>query len=208
MHVLAVVPFHMSEADAGGKSLEDLDDIALMARTKRGDMDAFAVLVERHQHSVVGTVAKMLGNANDAEDVAQQVFVRVWKSAERYEPTAKFTTWLMTITRNLVFNEMRRLQRSRTVSMETREEDPPMQFPDDSARAPGEVLLETELEQAIDDAIAGLPEMQRMALVLRRYEEMPYEEIAKVLETSVAATKSIIFRARNELRESLRKYLE
>lgn len=208
MRVLAVMPFHMSEADAEGKSLEDLDDIALMARTKRGDTDAFAVLVERHQHSVVGTVAKMLGNANDAEDVAQQVFVRVWKSAERYEPTAKFTTWLMTITRNLVFNEMRRLQRSRMVSMETREEDPPMQFPDDSARAPGEVVLEAELEQAIDDAIAGLPEMQRMALVLRRYEEMPYEEIAKVLETSVAATKSIIFRARNELRERLRKYLE
>ena len=208
MHVLAVIPFHMSEADAEGKSLEDLDDIALMARTKRGDMDAFAVLVERHQHSVVGTVAKMLGNANDAEDVAQQVFVRVWKSAGRYEPTAKFTTWLMTITRNLVFNEMRRLQRSRMVSMETREEDPPMQFPDDSARAPGEVLLEVELEQAIDDAIASLPEMQRMALVLRRYEEMPYEEIAKVLDTSVAATKSIIFRARNELRERLRKYLE
>jgi RNA polymerase sigma-70 factor (ECF subfamily) len=208
MHVLAVIPFHMSEADAEGKSLEDLDDIALMARTKRGDMDAFAVLVERHQHSVVGTVAKMLGNANDAEDVAQQVFVRVWKSAGRYEPTAKFTTWLMTITRNLVFNEMRRLQRSRMVSMETREEDPPMQFPDESARAPGEVLLEAEMEQAVDDAIASLPEMQRMALVLRRYEEMPYEEIAKVLETSVAATKSIIFRARNELRERLRKYLE
>jgi len=208
MPVLAVIPFHMSEADAEGKTLEDLDDIALMARTKRGDMDAFAVLVERHQHSVVGTVAKMLGNANDAEDVAQQVFVRVWKSAERYEPTAKFTTWLMTITRNLVFNEMRRLQRSRMVSMETREEDPPMQFPDDSARAPGEVLLGVELEQAIDDAIASLPEMQRMALVLRRYEEMPYEEIAKVLDTSVAATKSIIFRARNELRERLRKYLE
>lgn len=208
MPVLAVIPFHMSEADAEGKTLEDLDDIALMARTKRGDMNAFAVLVERHQHSVVGTVAKMLGNANDAEDVAQQVFVRVWKSAGRYEPTAKFTTWLMTITRNLVFNEMRRLQRSRMVSMETREEDPPMQFSDDSARAPGEVLLEVELEQAIDDAIASLPEMQRMALVLRRYEEMPYEEIAKVLDTSVAATKSIIFRARNELRERLRKYLE
>lgn len=186
----------------------DDDDVALMLRVKRGDSGAFEILVERYQHSVVGTAAKMLGNDSEAEDIAQQVFVRVWKSAARYEPSAKFTTWLMTITRNLVFNEMRRRKRSLLTPMATEREDGPVhQFADESAPAPSNLLLDDELEQAIENAMAGLPENQRMALVLRRFEEMPYEEIARVLGTTVPAVKSIIFRARTDLREKLKKYL-
>ncbi|MGH8047718.1 MAG: RNA polymerase sigma factor, partial [Chthoniobacterales bacterium] len=79
-----------------------------MMRVRGGDAGAFATLVERHQHRVIGTIARMLGSPDEAEDLAQQVFVRVWKSAARWEPSAKFTTWLLTITRNLVFNEVRR----------------------------------------------------------------------------------------------------
>jgi RNA polymerase sigma-70 factor (ECF subfamily) len=186
---------------------EGQDDVALMLRVKAGDLEAFEALVIRHQHSVVGTAAKMLGSAAEAEDIGQQVFVRVWKSAARYEPAAKFTTWLMTITRNLVFNEMRR--RRRTLPMEADQDDAGhRQFADGEAPAPSEELLDTELQGAIDAAIAGLPENQRVAIVLRRYEEMPYEEIAKVLKTSVPAVKSILFRARSELRERLKRYLE
>lgn len=185
------------------------EDVALMLRVKNGDLEAFEVLVERHQHSVVGTAAKMLGGVGDAEDIGQQVFIRVWKSAPRYEPSAKFTTWLMTITRNLVFNEMRRLQRSRLVPMETDQDDAPQhQYADTEAATPNEELLNAELQTAVNDAIGSLPETQRTAIVLRRYENMPYEEIAKVLRTSVPAVKSILFRARADLKEKLKRYLE
>jgi RNA polymerase sigma-70 factor (ECF subfamily) len=180
-----------------------------MLRVRDGDLEAFETLVTRHQHSVVGTAAKMLGGAADAEDIAQQVFVRVWKHAARYQPSAKFTTWLMTIARNLVFNELRRRRRSQQVSMDSDEGDTIRhQFVDEQAVAPSEEILDSELKEAIDAAIAGLPETQRLAIVLRRYEGMPYEEIAEVLKTSVPAVKSILFRARAELKARLKKYLE
>jgi RNA polymerase sigma-70 factor (ECF subfamily) len=78
------------------------EDLALMAKVARGDEDAFAKIVKKHQHAVLGTVAKMTNQSPDTEDIAQQVFIRLWKSAERYKPTAKFTTFLFTITKNLV----------------------------------------------------------------------------------------------------------
>ncbi len=178
-----------------------------MARVARGDSDAFRILVERHQNRVVGTVTKMLGNDSDSEDIAQQVFVRIWKSAARYEPRAKFTTWLLTITRNLVFNESRRRGRARWVPMDDASDEPPRQFADEVAVSPSEEVLMAELQAAVDSAILALPEQQRMAVILRRYEEMPYEEIAVVLETSVPAVKSMLFRARTELRTRLAAYL-
>lgn len=192
-----------------GEAAEDpRGDADLMALAGRGDTAAFEILVVRHQHGVVGTVAKMLGDASEAQDIAQRVFVRVWKSASRYQPSAKFTTWLMTITRNLVFNEMRRRQRARFVPMEGLEPDEPRrQFADEEGASPEKELLDAELARAVEAAIAGLPEPQRVAIVLRRYENMPYEEIARVLKTSVPAVKSILFRARAGLKEKLKKYL-
>ena len=188
---------------------EEASDVALMLRVRDGDLEAFERLVTRHQHSVVGTAAKMLGGAADAEDIGQQVFVRVWKHAARYQPSAKFTTWLMTITRNLVFNELRRRRRSHQVSMDAEEADLiKHQFVDEQAVPPSEEVLDSELHEAIDAAIASLPETQRLAIVLRRYEGMPYEQIAEVLKTSVPAVKSILFRARAELKARLKKYLE
>ena len=171
-------------------------------------MAAFEELVDRHQRSVIGTVAKMLGNASEAEDIAQQVFVRIWKSASRYEPRAKFTTWLFTITRNLVFNEARRRQRKPTVSVEEREETSHRTLEDSQALSPDDEMLQAELEEAVDRAIQSLPEKQRLAVVLRRYEEMPYDEIAVVLDMSVPAVKSLLFRARTQLKEALKRYLD
>lgn len=183
-------------------------DVALMLRVKEGDMEAFETLVEIHQSAVIGTVAKMLGGASEAEDIAQQVFIRVWKSAARYKPQAKFTTWLFTITRNLVFNESRRRKRKPTVSVEEREEEYHITVSDQEASSPSDDLLHSELEKSVDAAIQELPEKQRMAVVLRRYEELPYDEIARVLSMSVPAVKSLLFRARAQLKESLQKYLE
>jgi RNA polymerase sigma-70 factor (ECF subfamily) len=151
----------------------------------------------------------MLGDEMDAEDLAQQVFIRVWKSAPRYEPTAKFTTWLFKITRNLVFNELRRRRRHGTQSLDAEGDDDhlPLQAADTSSKAPDTAMLDAEMQSAIQTAIAQLPEMQRMAIVLRRYDEFSYEEIAEILSLSVPAVKSVLFRARTELREKLRQYL-
>ena len=185
-------------------------DLSLMARVKAGEIAAFETLIETHQHRVIGTIARMLGDEVEAEDIAQQVFVRVWKSAPRYQPTAKFTTWLFKITRNLVFNEVRRRKRHPASSLEQSvdSDDRPMQIIDRSAKAPDCTLLEAEMQKAIQCAIDGLPEAQRMAVILRRYQDAPYEEIAEVLELTVPAVKSLLFRARTDLRKKLRQYLD
>ncbi|MBA2585208.1 MAG: sigma-70 family RNA polymerase sigma factor [Chthoniobacterales bacterium] len=185
----------------------DAEDVRLMRLVSGGDMPAFEKLVERHKTLVGGTVARMLGNTSDMEDIAQQVFLRVWKSAHRYVPRAKFTTWLLKITRNLVFNEMRRRKRHASSPLQSAVEGEELQIKDEAGPTPEAALLQRELQDAIDAAIAGLPKSQRMALVLRRYEEMSYEQIAEVLNQSVPAIKSLLFRARTELRERLSVYL-
>ncbi len=176
----------MSGNDRGnkGRSEDDADDVRLMRLIGRGETIALEELIEKHQALVAGTVARMLGSNSDVEDIAQQVFIRVWKSARRYVPRAKFTTWLLKITRNLVFNELRRAKRH--------------------AHVP---LQQVELRRKIEEAILQLPEAQRMALVLRRYEQLSYDQIAEVLDLSVPAVKSVLFRARTELRSRLSKYL-
>lgn len=185
-----------------------LVDFALMERIGAGDHQAFRQLIERHQDAVIGTVAKMLGNIHDAEDISQQVFLRIWRNARRYRPDAKFTTYLFTITRNLVFNETRRRGRKKEVSANEREETAHQVIEASADYRPDNEMLQNELREAVDAAIAALPENQRMAVVLRRYEGMPYEEIATVLKLSVPAVKSLLFRARTTLRESLASYLD
>jgi len=187
---------------------QELDDAALMAEVGRGDTAAFQRLVERHQALVIGTVGRMLGNNSDVEDVAQQVFIRVWKSAPRYRPEAKFTTWLLTITRNLVFNEARRRKRHPGDLLDVHEGEETVALADSIGRKPDEQLLEDELQLAVEAAIRALPEKQRMAVILRRYEEKSYEEIGQILDLSLAAVKSLLFRARTELRIALSRYLE
>src|SRR5215475_9419298 len=168
----------LSESMAGddhgtkGRSQEDADDVRLMRLIGKGDTVALEELIEKHQALVAGTIARMLGSNSEVEDIAQQVFIRVWKSARRYIPRAKFTTWLLKITRNLVFNELRRAKRHAHVplQLETGVEDPPLK--DETQSPPDSSLLEVELQRKIEEAILQLPEAQRMALVLRRYEQL------------------------------------
>jgi len=199
----------MSGKDRGtvGRSDEDAEDVRLMQLVSGGDTGAFEELIEKHQSLVAGTVARMLGSNSDVEDIAQQVFIRVWKNARRYVPRAKFTTWLLKITRNLVFNELRRSKRHALVPLQTDPGGEEFPLKDKKNPPPDASLLETELQQAIEDAIMQLPESQRMALILRRYEQFSYEEIAEVLDLSVPAVKSVLFRARTELRSRLSRYL-
>src|SRR5947199_6893671 len=148
-----------------GRSEEDAEDVRLMRLVGRGDTSAFEELIERHQSLVAGTVARMLGSNSDVEDIAQQVLFRVWKSARRYVPRAKFTTWLLKITRNLVFNELRRSKRHAFIPLQT---DPGAEeFPlkDEKNSPPDASLLENELQQAIEEAIMQLTESKRMAII-------------------------------------------
>src|SRR6266576_3317678 len=197
----------MADPKAPARSQDDAEDVRLMRLVSGGDTVAFAQLVERHQALVAGTVARMLGSNSDVEDIAQQVFIRVWKSAGRYVARAKFTTWLLKITRNLVFNEMRRAKRHPHLPVQIHPEEEELPLKDEAAATPDATLLQAELQAAIEKAITLLPETQRMAIVLRRYEELSYEEIADVLDLSVPAVKSLLFRARTELRERLKDYL-
>lgn len=178
-----------------------------MEKVATGDHSAFAELVARHQGAVIGTIAKMNGDPTLAEDLAQQVFLRVWKSAKRYKPSAKFTTWLYTIVRNLVFNEARRAWRRHEMSF-VGDDGSDADFHDNARQSPVDETLINELEAEVDKALAELPDNQRMAVILRWRENLSYEEIAAVLETSFSATKSLLFRARAKLKSTLGAYLE
>lgn len=180
--------------------------VALMAAVKLGDHAAFTELVGMHQQSVVGTAMRLLGNLEDAHDVAQQVFVRIWKSAVRYEPTAKFTTWMFTILRNLAFNEYRRRGRHPLQSLDADEEEFGHQLADHTTVAPDAAVEQQELQSLVEEAISALPENQRLALTLRHQEGLAYEEIAEVLKMSLSAVKSLIFRARQELKDRLKHH--
>jgi RNA polymerase sigma-70 factor (ECF subfamily) len=187
---------------------DDAEDVRLMRLIGQGDTAALEHLIERHQSLVAGTIARMLGASSDVEDIAQQVFIRVWKSAVRYVPKAKFTTWLLKITRNLVFNELRRTKRHVHVPIQPDPEADELPLADTATSTPAASLLEVELQEKIEEAIHSLPESQRMALVLRRYQDLSYDQIAEILDLSVPAVKSILFRARAELRRRLESYLD
>lgn len=185
-------------------------DAALMLRVREGDRDAFAVLVDRYKQPVMNLVARTLRDLTEAEDIAQHVFLQVYKSAHRYEVTAKFSTWLFTIARNLCLNEIRRRSRhpahSLDAAREGDEEHLARQIEDARTFSAPDALLQRELEVKVDEAVNALPEKQRTALLLCR-QEVSYEEIAKVLDCSVSATKSLIHRARETLKEQLKPYL-
>lgn len=184
---------------------DDAQLVDLMLRVREGDEEAFRQLVEATEDRLFGTIAKMLGGVEGSEDLAQRVYLRIWQARTRYERQAKFSTWMFSIMHRLVLNERRGRARRAAVFHSPRADETPNEplspdFPSSNAAA-------TELSAAIDEALAELPEEQRTAVVLRRYEEMPYEEIAEVLGTSVSSVKSLLFRTRQSLREKLSAWL-
>lgn len=186
-------------------------DAELMLRVQRGDRVAFEALVDRYQQPVFRLIYRILPDAAEAEDLAQCVFIQVYKSAHRYRASAKFTTWLFTIARNLCLNEIRRRSRHPAESLDEprpeQEEIPRHAVMSDRRHAPDESHLHRELEAKVDEALADLPENQRTALLLCREQELAYEDIARILGCSLSATKSIIHRARETLKHRLKAYL-
>jgi len=187
-------------------------DAALMLRVKRGDRAAFAELVDKYKQPVMNFIFRRLRDETEAEDLAQNVFLQVYKSRGRYKQTAKFSTWLFTITHNLCLNELRRRSRHPAESLEEthteNEEQPPRQIEDKSQTAAPDNVLHSELAQKIEEALDELPENQRSAILLCRQEDLSYEQIAKILRCSLSATKSLIHRGRETLKEKLKPYLK
>lgn len=186
-------------------------DAALMLRVRDGDREAFAALVEKYKQPVMNLVYRTLPDAAESEDLAQHVFLQVYKSAHRYEVSAKFSTWIFTIARNLCLNEIRRRSRHPADSLDEpspeNEDQPLRQIEDAKTFSPPEALLQDELERMVEMALERLPEKQRTALLLCRQQELSYEEMADVLGCSLSATKSLIHRARETLKEQLKPYL-
>lgn len=186
-------------------------DAQLMLRVKRGDKTAFAELVDRYKQPVLNLATRTLRDATEAEDLAQTVFVQVWKTRARYQASAKFSTWLFTIARNFCLNELRRRSRHPAEPLDSphpeHEGEPLHQPPDVQTAAPPDALLHGELERKIEEALTALPENQRTAILLCRQDELSYEEIAEVLGCSLSATKSLIFRGRETLKQRLKPYL-
>jgi RNA polymerase sigma-70 factor, ECF subfamily len=193
-------------------SVQSDPDAVLMLRVKRGDRAAFTALVEKYKQPVMNFVFRSLRDETEAEDLAQNVFLQVYKSRSRYVRTAKFSTWLFTIARNLCLNEIRRRSRHPAESLEEthaeNEDQPQRQYEDKKVFLPSEKILHGELAQKIEEALAGLPENQRSAILLCRQDELSYEEIAEILDCSLSATKSLIHRGRETLREKLKPYLK
>ena len=186
-------------------------DAALMLRVKQGDWAAFTELVDKYKQPVCNLVFRMIRDATEAEDIAQAVFLQVYKCAGHYQASSKFSTWMFTIARNLCLNEIRRRSRHPADSIDAphpeREDQPLQQYQDKKSFSAPESLLHGELEDKIEEALADLPENQRLAIVLCRGDELSYEEIARVLGCSVSATKSLIHRGRETLKLKLKPYL-
>jgi RNA polymerase sigma-70 factor (ECF subfamily) len=184
-------------------------DIRLMLRVRDADdRAAFAELVHRFQHRLVAVMHHLVGTAEEAEDLAQEVFLRVFRTRERYTPTAKFSTWLFTIANNLALNALRDRKRRPQVPLDPADSGPlPAEKLADGRPPPYQPLAQAELAAVVRRALDGLNERQRMAVVLNKFEDMGYAEIGEVMGLSDKAVKSLLCRAREKLREALQPYI-
>ena len=187
----------------------DLSSEDLMDRIAKGDHEAFEILVNRHQASILNLIYRFIGDRTQAKDLAQEVFLQVWQAAKTYEPKAKFTTWIYRIATNLCLNELKSARRKKWVSFfrshEDNEYSMEQSLPDDSPSAE-DLLLIRERSRQISDALQSLPANQRMALVLKRYDDLSYEEIARIMGCSVSAVESLLVRAKRTLQEKLKNF--
>jgi RNA polymerase sigma-70 factor (ECF subfamily) len=172
----------------------DDSDEALMARVARGDQPAFRVLARRHTPAIVRLARRILGNAADAEDVAQEAMLRVWTHAPRWQPLAAFKTWLTRVVVNLCLDRKRR---ALWVELEAAGEIA------DSAPVASELAETDERERLLQRAIAELPDRQRTAIVLTYSEGMSNAQVADILDTSVSAVETLLVRGKQNLRRAL-----
>lgn len=188
-------------------------DVRLMLQVREDVQGAFEALVGRYQHRLLGVMIHLVGRVEEAEDLTQEVFLRIYRARKGYRPRAKFSTWLFTIANNLALNHLRSKGRNATVPMGPEDtgsiptgsvQDPVL----DRDGTPSNQLRKVELSEVVREALELLGEDQKMAVLLNKFEDMSYSEIAEVMGRSEAAVKSLLARARNHLREQLEPYLK
>jgi RNA polymerase sigma-70 factor (ECF subfamily) len=208
---MAAMPPSLEAARADGQSGEGLNDAQIMLRVKAGDDSAFEYLVQKYRRPMLGFMYRMAHSTTVAEDLAQEVFLRVYRSREKYEASAKFTTWLYRIASNLAVNHARDTRHQRpenTVSLDEPDQETglTLDLPDASLTAE-EAMVRRERLAAIRQRVEALPERQKMALIMHKYQQMDYRQIAEVLKLSESAIKSLLFRAYETLREQLKEFV-
>jgi len=209
--LLAMGTVSRSEAPQGVARADAPSDAEVMLRVKTGDDSAFEYLVQKYRRPMLSFMFRMCRNGAVAEDLAQEVFLRVYRSRENYEPSAKFTTWLYRIATNLAVNHARDTRHERpenTVSIDEPDENTGLtvDVPDTSLSAE-ETILRRERMAAIRQRVQELPERQMTAVIMHKYQQMDYRQIAEVLKLSESATKSLLFRAYETLRVQLKEFV-
>ncbi len=189
----------------------ELSDADVMLRVKTGDQAAFDFLVQKYRRPMVSFMYRMARNSAVAEDLAQEVFLRVYRSRENYEASAKFTTWLYRIATNLAVNHARDTRHERPevqVSLDEPNDETgtTLEVPDRSLNAE-QAIVQQERMMAIRRKVEALPEQQKLAVIMHKYQQMDYKQIAEVLKKSESATKSLLFRAYETLREQLKEFI-
>ena len=181
----------------------------LMGSVRLGNRHAFEVLINRHQRSVLNFIFRFLGNRADAEDLTQEVFLRVWKAAGTYKPDAKFTTWLYRIATNLCINRQHAI-RIRKLFVQSHVQEQIQNSKDSSIigesagiLSPEDRIIDSEQSARLLNAINELPTSQRVAIILRIYDEMSYQEIAQIMDRSVSSVDSLLIRAKKNLHRKL-----
>ncbi len=196
---------------SGQLALRD-PDIRIMLRVRADDPAAFAELVELFNHRLITVLHHLLGSTEEAEDLAQEVFLRVYRVRKKYRPRAKFSTWLFTIANNLALNTLRSRQRKPVVPLNVRDSGPlgprpAEQLVKDRLNQPVQHMQQQELAGIVRKALDGLNERQRVAVVLNKFEDMNYAEIAEVMGLTTKGVKSLLSRARDNLRVALKDYI-
>lgn len=187
-------------------------DTRLMLSVRDDQPGAFEELVEHYQNRLVGVLHHLVGNATEAEDLAQEVFLRVYRARKKYRARCKFSTWLFTIANNLALNSLRARQRKPVVPLNTRDSGPLGPRPaerlvKDSGSQPSKRIQQQEMAAVVRKALDGLNERQRMAVLLNKFEDMNYAEIAEVMGLTTKGVKSLLCRARTNLRAVLQSYI-
>jgi RNA polymerase sigma-70 factor (ECF subfamily) len=195
--------------------MSERSDVELMLATAGGDEEAFGELVVRHRNAIVNLAHRYLRNRADADDLAQQVFLKVYRARKRYRPDAKFTTWLYRVAVNACLNEVRNRKRRMTwvaASLESGGDadscgSASSRLADGGAEAPPEFVEKEELKARVRDAVSRLPERQRLAILMNKFHGLSYEELAETLEMTIPGVKSLLVRARENVRTAIEPYL-
>lgn len=203
----------VSESSAQRYTLAD-PDVRLMLQVRDDDAAAFEELVVRYQQRLATVLEHLTGNRDQAEDLTQEVFLRVYRARKRYVVGAKFSTWLFTIANNVASNALRSRSRRREVTLQGRDSGPMGARPLDvmvqasSSQMPARQLDKAEMRDIVRMALGALNERQRMAVLLSKFEEMSYADVGEVMKASPQAVKSLLSRARDNLREVLQPYFQ